>query len=80
MHSYEHYVGMPYLSVVHSLRARHIIVRTVADGDEMLKSLQAENVVVIYNESTKRATKILYSSPPGPRAAPTPMPGGENGT
>ena len=57
-----------------------MIVRTAAEGDEMPALLKAENIVVVYNESTKRATKIVYSSPPGPRAAPTPMPGGENGT
>ena len=79
-HSYAHYVGMPYLSVVHSLKARHILVRTAAEGDEPLLQLQAENVVIIYNENTKRVTEVLYSRPPGPRAAPTPMPGGENGT
>jgi hypothetical protein len=57
-----------------------MIVRTVAEGYEMPGPLKVENVVIVYSESTKRATNILYSSPPGPRAAPTPMPGGENGT
>lgn len=79
-HSYTYYIGLPYLSVVHSLKARHMIVRTAAEGDELPPLLQAENVVIIYNENTKRVTEVLYSRPPGPRAAPTPMPGGENGT
>ena len=57
-----------------------MIVRIAAEGEELPTKIQAENVVIIYNENTKRVTDILYSSPPGPRAAPTPIPGGENGT
>ena len=79
-YSYVNYIGQPYLSVARSLKSQHMIVRTIPEGEELPPQLLAENIVIVYNESTKRATNIIYSSPPGPRAAPTPMPGGENGT
>lgn len=78
-HSYAYYIGQPYLSVVHSLRARHMIVRTIPEGEELPPQLQSENIVIVYSELTKRVTHIIYSSPPGPRGDPTPIPGGENG-
>ncbi len=57
-----------------------MIVRTAAEGEALPAKLQVENIVIVYSESTKRVTDILYSRPPGPRAAPTPIPGGEKGT
>ena len=77
---YAYYIGQPYLSVVRSLKSQHMIVRSIPEGEELPPQLQVENIVIVYSDLTKRVTDIFYSSPPGPRAAPTPMPGGVNGT